>query len=93
MTATDRRPQTLIAAAVLIQIVALYAVQTSYQHDESGGPHDQSSSASRLIAGAFGFLTLIQCDVRPGRYDEPNRFDTMPSQPSLQACLKTMAPT
>jgi hypothetical protein len=27
----------------------------------------QSSSASRFTAGAFGFLTLIQCAVRPER--------------------------
>jgi hypothetical protein len=29
----------------------------------------QSSSASRLTAGAFGFLTLIQCGERPERYN------------------------
>ena len=45
----------------------------------------QSSSASRVTAGAAGFLTLIQCSDRPARYDEPSRFETMPSQPSLQA--------
>jgi hypothetical protein len=28
----------------------------------------QSSSASRITAGAFGFLTLTQCGERPERY-------------------------
>ena len=45
----------------------------------------QSSSALRRAAGAAGFLTLIQSADRPPRYLEPSRFDTMPSQPSLQA--------
>ena len=35
----------------------------------------QSSSASRFTAGAFGFLTLIQCLERPDRYSRPTRFD------------------
>src|SRR5262249_51812743 len=38
----------------------------------------QSSSASRLTAGAFGFLTLTQCGERPERYSEPSRFETIP---------------
>jgi hypothetical protein len=29
---------------------------------------------------------------RPERYVEPSRFETMPSQPSLQACAKTISP-
>ena len=45
----------------------------------------QSSSASRCTAGAAGFLNLSQCRVRPLTYGEPRRFDTIPSQPSLQA--------
>jgi hypothetical protein len=53
----------------------------------------QSSSASRLTAGAAGFLTLIQSFDRPGRYCEPRRLDTMPSQPSLRAWWKTMLPS
>jgi hypothetical protein len=50
----------------------------------------QSSSASRFTAGAAGFFTLIQSEhlPGPGRYFEPTRFDTMPSQPSLQAWAK-----
>jgi hypothetical protein len=44
----------------------------------------QSSSASRLTAGAFGFLTLIQSSDRPARDFEPSRLETIPSQPSLQ---------
>lgn len=47
--------------------------------------HVQSSSASRVTAGALGFFTLTQCAERPERYGEPSRFDTMPSQPSAQA--------
>ena len=46
-----------------------------------------------VIAGAFGFLALSQRGVRPNRYGDPSRFDTMPSQPSLHACLKIMAPS
>ena len=53
----------------------------------------QSSSASRLTAGALGFLTFTQCATRPERYGEPSRFETMPSQPSLQASRKTIAPS
>ena len=41
--------------------------------------HDQSSSASRLTAGASGFLLLIQSGERPERYRESFRFDTMPA--------------
>jgi hypothetical protein len=36
--------------------------------------------------GAAGFLILSQWSVRPDRYGEPSRFDTIPSQPHLQAC-------
>ena len=47
----------------------------------------QSSSASRFTAGAAGFLILSQWLTRPDRYGEPTgRFNTMPSQPRLQAC-------
>jgi hypothetical protein len=37
-------------------------------------------------AGAAGFLILIQPADLPARYREQSRFDTMPSQPKLQAC-------
>lgn len=40
---------------------------------------------SRPSAGAAGFLILSQYSDRPERYGEPSRFDTIPSQPSLQA--------
>ena len=50
-------------------------------------PFPQSSSASRRTAGAAGFLIFSQSFTRPERYVEPSRFDTMPSQPSAQACL------
>jgi putative SOS response-associated peptidase YedK len=42
----------------------------------------QFSWASRVTAGAAGFLTFIQQPVQPAWYGEPRRFDTMPSQPS-----------
>ena len=57
------------------------------------GYFPQSSSASRFTAGAFGFLILSQSGERPERYVEPSRFDTIPSQPSLQACSKTISPS
>jgi hypothetical protein len=47
----------------------------------------QSSSASRLTAGAAGFLILSQSLSRPERYVEPSRLDTMLSQPGAQAGL------
>jgi hypothetical protein len=53
---------------------------------EHGLTRRQSSSASRRTAGAAGFFIFTQCLDRPDRYVEPSRFDTMPSQPSLQAC-------
>jgi hypothetical protein len=52
---------------------------------------DQSTipilSFEQRIAGPAGFFILIQFADRPARYGEPSRFDTMPSQPSAQACL------
>ena len=59
-----------------------------WRWEAAPGHRPQSSSASRRTAGAFGFLTLIQCSVRPDRYGEPSRFDAMPSRPSAQACLR-----
>ena len=63
------------------------AVQASMMACSSGWVTHvrHSSSASRFTAGALGFLTLSQSSDRPNRYGEPRRFDTMPSQPSLQA--------
>src|SRR5580704_14194165 len=61
------------------------AMQAPHLQNKLNGFHDQSSSASRVTAGALGFLTLTQQSLRPGRYGEPRRFDTMPSQPSAQA--------
>jgi hypothetical protein len=46
----------------------------------------QSSSASRFTAGAFGFLLLIQCGVRPELYRESFRFETMPFEVEF-ACV------
>jgi hypothetical protein len=34
-----------------------------------GAQRPQSSSASRFTAGAFGFLTFIQCGDRPERWE------------------------
>jgi hypothetical protein len=47
---------------------------------------DCERARDRRTAGAARFLTLSQCFDRPERYAEPSRFDTRPSQPSLQAC-------
>jgi hypothetical protein len=56
--------------------------------------HDgQSSSSSRRTAAAAGFLVLSHWGDRPERYGEPSFFDTMPSQPSAQACLKMTRPS
>src|SRR5262249_60790163 len=44
-----------------------------------------SSSASRFTAGAFAFFILSQSGERLLTYGESRRFDTIPSQPSLQA--------
>ena len=49
--------------------------------------HLHSSSASRFTAGAAGSFFLSQWAERPARYGDPSRFETMPSQPSAQACL------
>ena len=61
------------------------AMQASHMHHKFNGLHDQSSSVSRVTAGAAGFLILTQQSLRPGRYGDPSRFDTMPSQPRAQA--------
>src|SRR6476660_1544224 len=37
-----------------------------------------------VSAGAFGFLTLIQCGERPDRYGLSRRLATMPSSPSCR---------
>ncbi len=36
---------------------------------------------------------MMNEETRPERYSEPSRSDTMPSQPSLQVCLKTISPS
>jgi hypothetical protein len=54
--------------------------------DDLCGLHDQSSSASRVAAGAGGFLILTQQSLRPGVSRDLMGFETMPSQPSAQAC-------
>ena len=69
----------LIGMVVLSTISAKFAIALRSQF--------QSSSASRVTAGAVGFLTLIQQSARPERWGEPRRFDTLPSQPSAQAGL------
>ena len=51
----------------------------------SAGHLPQSSSASRFTAGAFAFFILSQSGERPLTYGEPGCFDTIPSQPGLQA--------
>jgi hypothetical protein len=77
-------------------------VLEAVQQDERSGEHvvpytddhlPQSSSVSRFTAAQAGFFDLIQCVERPELYRESLRFDTMPSNPSLQACLKTVGPS
>ncbi len=58
------------------------------------------ASANRYFVGGVGDLSVMldpesqylymffsQYADRPARYGDPRRFDTMPSQPSAQACL------
>jgi hypothetical protein len=52
---------------------------------------DQSPSTTRIAAGAFGFLTLIQVFDGPERFGASIFFETMPSRPSLQAALTLKA--
>jgi hypothetical protein len=87
-------------AAILGRVRDAWEIEKTGTRAASGGllisltySGPQSSSASRFTAGAFGFLTCTQCGERPERYSEPIRFETMPSQPSLQACSKTMSPS
>lgn len=54
------RFQAVSGERLLAQDALAPAMQASDQHDEIGGPHDQSSSDSRVTAGPFGFLTLSQ---------------------------------
>src|SRR5262249_20673711 len=56
-------------------------------------PLPQSSSASRVTAGAFGLFILCQSGERPERYGESFLFDTMPSSPILHAWAKTVGPS
>jgi hypothetical protein len=51
--------------------------------DLAGHP-PQFSSASRLTAGASGFLLLIQCGERPELYREPCHFERVGTLPRGQ---------
>src|SRR5438309_2187536 len=51
-----------------------------------------NASVARSIAGEVGFFTFTQCTERPARYERSRCFDTMPSSPSLQACLNIAGP-
>jgi hypothetical protein len=79
-------PDAKIGQLFIAQKISVATMEASHMHDKFDNFHDQSSSASRVTAGAVGFLTFIQSGERPDRYDEPSRLDTMPSQPSAQAC-------
>jgi hypothetical protein len=48
------------------------------------------SPTPRCIAGLSGFLTFSQSRDGPDRYGALKRFDTMPSNPNLQACWNTV---
>ena len=83
-----------IAAAIIVEVFdAPLAGDDPVLKDLDSGFQFQSSSASRVTAGAAGFLTFSQETARPERYGDPSRFDTMPSQPSAQAFLKMIAPS
>ena len=56
-----------IGQIFIAQKTFVAAMEASHMHDKFDGPHDQSSSASRVTAGAVGFLTLTQQSLRPGR--------------------------
>lgn len=45
---------------LMVQNAFVAAMKTPDEHDKLRRPHDQSSSASGVTAGALGFLTLIQ---------------------------------
>jgi hypothetical protein len=70
---------------LMVQNTFVAKMQAPHEDHKFCGPHDQSSVASRVAAGARRFLTLTQCGERPDRYSEPSRLDPMPSQPSSQA--------
>ena len=48
---------------------------------------------ARFTAGAAGFLNFSQSGERPDRQRDPSRFETIPSNPILQACRNTTAPS
>jgi hypothetical protein len=48
-------------------------------------PYYEEASLALLIAGDFGFLTLIQSRDGPGRYRLSRRFETSPSSIMSQA--------
>ena len=52
----------------------------------------QSSSASRLTAGACGFLNLSQSGDLPERLRDPSRLETMPFAAELAGMLEDRQP-
>lgn len=50
-------------------------------------------SITRTAAGAFGFLVLSQDLDGPERYAASIRFETIPSNPSLQTALNISSPS
>ena len=61
----------------------------AYLIGERSRPHG-SSTRNRSMPGAVGFLTFTHELLGPDRYGCPRCFETMPSNPSLQACSKIM---
>jgi hypothetical protein len=86
-TAPNPTPQKGVTAIMLRIRLRRYRDALGEKYSAAGATSHlvRSSSASRLTAGAAGFLLLIQCRDRPERWGELRRFDTMPSSPSLQA--------
>jgi hypothetical protein len=56
-----------IGQLFIAQKISVATMEASHMHDKFDNFHDQSSSASRVTAGAVGFLTLTQQSLRPGR--------------------------
>ena len=71
------KPDVILAAAVIYAVAARKATSTI--------PIVTPALADAVHLGLIASEARPQCRVRPLTYGEPRRFDTIPSQPSLQA--------
>jgi hypothetical protein len=87
----------LFLAATLAGAVCRHAAAHLNKHQSNKHQprvnHPQSSSQTRLAAGASGFLTLTHVFDRPDSYFDPRFFETMPSHPSAHAFSNTAMPS